>query len=195
MSPQTPLARTIVRCLFAALLISCVFQYAVVQVLGEPYPAILMPGFPGSGGYQNGAVKTKRLEAVFIPAQGEPVTFSQRELLSEFPDSLHNTIAESFLTPLPEDQDFEETPSTRTGIRYRLFPGLEAGHVDRTSAANIASLTSWLQDRAHRLLPGQSVAKVEIRWFEDSYQTRNGELTSARMPAGSFVVHLGEVKP
>jgi hypothetical protein len=195
MPPPNRLARTIVRCAFAAIMICCVLQYAVVQVLGEPYPAIIMPGFPGSAGYDDGAVNIKRLEAVFISTQGAPVTFSQRELLAEFPDSLHNTIAQSFLTPLPKDQDFTVSASTRTGIRYQLFPGLEAGHVDRTSAANITSLTSWLNAQARRLVPGRIVAKVEIRWYEDRYQNRNGALTVDRSPASAFVVHFGGVKP
>jgi hypothetical protein len=97
--------------------------------------------------------------------------------------------------PLPEDHEFTQSPSARTGIRYRVFPGLDAGLVDRTSAANIVSLTSWFRDRARRLLPGQSVERVEIRWFEDKFQNQEGNLAMVRRPAGAFVVPLEGVNP
>lgn len=168
----------------------------MVQVLGEPYPGIMMPGFPGSGGYhEDGTVRVRSLEAVFVPTAGEPRTFSQQELLGDLPICMHNTIAESFLTPLAEGRTFEESASIRTGIRFRLFPGLHAGQLDRTTPENVASMTSWLRDRARKLVPDGTVDRVEIRWFEETYRHEHGRLTKEREPAGSLVIRLGVTKP
>lgn len=196
MTPSSPLKRVVVRCVFAGVLLYCLGQYAVVQVLGEPYPGIMMPGFPGSGGYhEDGTVRVRALEALFVPVTGESKSFSQEELLGELPVCMHNTIAENFLVPLPEGQTFQESPTIRTGVRFRVFPGLHAGQLDRTTPENVASMTSWLRDRARKLVPDQTVDHVEIRWFEETYRHEHGRLAKTREPVGSLVVRLGVTKP
>jgi hypothetical protein len=81
----TPQSKTAVRLVFAVVALGCVIQYYLSTRLGEPYPSLRMPGFAGAGGYQDGKVHIRRLEAVFVTADGEAVSFSQRDLLSDFP--------------------------------------------------------------------------------------------------------------
>src|SRR5215213_6926347 len=45
---------------------------------GEPYPAIIMPSFPGSGGYDHGEVRLSRMEAEFVEAGGGKVVTQRR---------------------------------------------------------------------------------------------------------------------
>jgi hypothetical protein len=172
-----------VRLTFVGIALAYVVQYFVVMSYGEPYPALMMPTFRGTGGYHDGKVRIKRMEAVFVTAEGDSSAFSRRDLLSEFPVSFHQTIANTFLAPLPE--------AARTRARIPILPGLRAGEWNRTSAANLASLRAWLLARGRTLLPGRSLERVELRWYEDTVRQEAGQLTTQRRSIGEFVVDLG----
>jgi hypothetical protein len=186
----TPQSKTAVRLVFAAVALACVIQYYLSTRLGEPYPSLRMPGFAGAGGYQDGKVRIRRLEVVFVTADGETVSFSQRDLLGDFPTSYHDVIAQSFLSPLPKRTESSLAQSSRTGISHQLFPGWRTGILDRTSADQVTSLRVWLLRRAHTLVPGRKVDRVEFHWYDDTFQNNSGHLTSQRQPAGVFSVRL-----
>lgn len=181
-----------IRLVFIAVAIACALQYDLVNRLGEPYPALTMPGFPEAGGYHDGKVQVRRLEAVFVTTDGEAISFTQRDLLSDFPDSHHGTIARSFLSPLPERATLSPAPSSRRGFRYRIFPGMEAGRIDRTNADNITSLRAWIQMRAHILVPNRWIERVELQWYEDTFEKRKGQLGIQRQskPIGMLLIRL-----
>ena len=180
-----------IRLVFIAIAIVCgALQYDLVNRLGEPYPALTMPGFHGTGGYRDGKVQVRRLEALFVTVDGEAITFTQRELLSDFPDSHHGNIAGSFLSPLPERATLSPAPSSRRGFRYRIFPGMNAGRIERTTADNITSLHAWIQMRAHILVPNRWIERVEFQWYEDTFEKREGRLTIQRQPIGMLLIRL-----
>jgi hypothetical protein len=182
-----------IRLVFIAVAIASAIQYGIVNRLGEPYPALMMPGFSGTGGYQDGQVQTRRLEAVFVTAEGEAIAFTQRDLLSDFPDDYHDTIARSFLSPLPDGATSSSALSSRPGrrrLQYRIFPGMQAGRLNRTSADNIGSLRVWILRRAHTLVPGRNIDRVEFRWYRDTFQNNSGQWVIQRQPIGVFLVRL-----
>ena len=167
-------------------------QYALVETVGEPYPAFMMPGFKGDGGYRDGAVQFSRVDVVFVGRDGEKVV-NQRELLSEYDDSLHSTIMNNFLSPLREDTGpgaSEEIKTWRQRLRQRLFPNLHAGARKRTDPRNVASLRQWLTRRSSRIFPQQVSERVEFRWFDEKIRIENGERKESCKPAGIFVVPL-----
>ena len=187
---DTSWSRTAIRLIFAAVALAYVFQYYLSTRFGEPYPGLAMPDFAGTGGYEDHKVRIRRLEAVFVTADGEAVSFSQRDLLSDFPTSYHNVIAQTFLSPLPEEAKSSRVQNSPKGISHLIFPGFRAGRLDRTSADNVASLRSWLRKRAHTLVPGRKVDRVEFHWYEESFENNSGQLTRQRQPIGVFIVGL-----
>jgi hypothetical protein len=110
------------RFLFLSVAALLCLQSAVVSRFGEPYPAVVMPGFGGSGGYRDGQVELTRYDAVFVTADAE-VPVPPRVLLSEFPESQHGAFAATAFRPRP---DADSGNSLRDWLRTRagtLLPG------------------------------------------------------------------------
>lgn len=187
---ESNLSKTAIRFLFTAVALGGALQYGLCQKFGEPYPSLMMPSFAGAGGYQHGQVRLRSFTALFITPSGEAVAVLPRQLLNDFPDSYHTVIAQSFLSPLPDGAASSRAPHPCQGLCGRLFPGLRAGLGDRTGADNLASLRAWLVQRAHTLMPGRAVDRVEFRWYEDTLQHTSGHFVRRRQPAGVFVVRL-----
>lgn len=184
-----------VRLIFIAAIAVLAAQSVFINRYGEPYPAIMMPGFEGSGGYQEGQVKIVRFEAVFV-ADGEEFSFQPKVLLNEFPISHHGAISESSLKPrLPSPP---AAPPSRLGsLRDALFPGYAGRRMSRVSPETAASLRNWLQSRGRDLVPGRQVSRVEIRWFRETVQFATGQFAgdwreTAREPIYTVVVTLAE---
>ena len=183
-------SRVGVRFAFTAVLIGYAIQFVVIVIFGAPYPAIMMPEFRGSAGYQDGKVVVKRVEPVFVTSQGETVSFNLRELLNDIPDSHHEVIATCFLSPLPGACPRDLMQDRFPEIVRAVFPHVRAGSLHRTDPRNIESLCSWARYRAGALLPGRAVQRLELRWYEDIFQNVAGRLMMERKPDGVFVISL-----
>jgi hypothetical protein len=173
--------KTGVRMAFAALALLFVLQVVLLGGgAGEPYPGLMMPGFAGSGGFDAGEVRTKRMEAVLVHAGGETAV-SQRRLLAPYPDSHHASIARTFLSPPQVDAPLKDywlrRVLPRVGRRSR-----GAGPVD-------PSLCAWARGRAAALLPGVAVRRMEIRWHVDTFRV-GSHAPVAREPLGQLVIPL-----
>ena len=176
--------RMAVRAAFGA--VAAVFALQVLLIgggAGEPYPGVIMPGFVGSGGYADGAVRMERMEAVLVHKGGESV-FSQRRLLDPYPDSHHGTLALSFLSPPRADPR-----PLRDWLRRNGLPGLAAGRTDRRAGCVDAGVREWARGRAAALLPGVPVRRMEIRWYADTFRP-GGSGPAAREPLGVLPVPL-----
>jgi hypothetical protein len=170
----------------AALLIA---QSLFIRRYGEPYPAIVMPGFQGSGGYQDGQVELSSYEAVFV-TEGEEFSFPPKVLLEEFPDGHHGAIAFTCLWPRSEPPQGSERGSRFARLTDVIFPGYAARRTSRDSPEHIASLQDWLHSRARALLPDRQVSRVEIRWFRERVRVDGSEFHAEREPTGTLLVPL-----
>jgi hypothetical protein len=180
-----------VRAVFAVAAGLFAVQCAFIHFFGEPYPAITMPTFSGSGGYRDGAVEMTRYDAVFISA-GQEFSFTPNQLLAEFPDGHRAAIAANALRPAGD-----APPSSTKGSRIRriqetIFPGFAAGNLSRNSAENKASLQAWLRGRAESLVPGRPVSRAEIRWYREaeSFGADGTRVETRRTPDGTLIVPL-----
>lgn len=183
---STPRLRGAVRLAFAAVAALWVAQALLIgSAAGEPYPSVLMPAFPGSGGYADGHVRIERMEAVFVGPRGE-TKFSQRAFLSPLPDSHHGTVSGHLAPRRPG----EERPM-REALRRSLLPGLAAGRTDRRPGCPDPSLRAWARGRAQALLPGTPVQRLELRWSADTFRP-GSRAPVRREPAGVFVIPLEE---
>ncbi len=184
---QKPHVTVCVRLVFIAAIALFAAQSVFIRRYGEPYPAIVMPGFGGSGGYQDGRVKINRYEAVFV-ADGEEFSFPPKVLLKEFPDSHHGAISESLD---PRIEATRVAPKGRMGrLRDAIFPGYAARSKSRDSPQSIASLKEWLRSRARELVPGRPVSRVEIRWFYEIVRVDGARFENKREPIDTLVITL-----
>ncbi len=186
---QPPLVTPRVRLVFVAVVALLAAQSLFIHRFDEPYPAIVMPSFRGSGGYRDGRVEVTRYEVVFL-AEGEEFSFHPKTLLEQFPDSHHGALAETSLRPRNEAPRPFSKRSWLHRFRDAIFPGYAASRTSRDSPANIASLQDWLRGRARDLVPGRHVSRVEIRWFRVVFSVDGGRLETDREPTGTLVVPL-----
>jgi hypothetical protein len=181
-----------VRLIFLAAIAFLAVQRLFIHRFGEPYPAIVMPGFNGDGGYQDGQVKIDRYMAVFV-ADGEEFSFPPKVLLEEFPDSHHGAISYVLMPRIESPQVVATGRLKRLGDAF--FPGIAAWRTSRDSPENIGSLKDWLRSRGGGLVPGRSVSRVEFRWFRETVRVDGGWLESEREPIDTLVITLeGEPK-
>jgi len=132
----------------------------------------------------------EQFRANLVTGEGEMISLTQRELLSDFPGSHHEVIANCFLSPHPDRCTRDLVQSPLNEITHLVFPGLRAGSLHRTAPENIESLRSWALYRARQLLPGRTVKRVEFRCYQDIFQNVSGRLMMERKPDGAFVIPL-----
>lgn len=176
--------KRLVRFAFLAVIGLCVVQVDLLYRIGEPYPGLIMPGFRGSGGSAGACAISDHAEAVFVLRDGRKATFTMQELFGQFPDSHHGHL-QAFLAPLPEEFTID-----RSGLRYRVFPGLHAGRLDRAQPAHRESLRRWMKQRANELLAEVEVERLEVIWYRDTHHFLSNERESE--PTGRFLLDLQE---
>jgi hypothetical protein len=182
-----------IRLLFLSVLIFFVLQYLFMYRFGEPYPALVMPGFSGSGGYVDGHIRIKRPEVVFVFDDESTAIFSQRQLLSKIPDGHHGMIFASFFQ-LPKDEQLHDNSPPKYGINRRtIFPGWQAGKANRMAAPNRESIRLWLKNRGAELMPGKHIKHVDIRWYEEIYRMGEAKFASSRQLLGTWTIPIRDI--
>ena len=180
------------RCyIFAAALALFAVQSLFIHRFGEPYPAIVMPGFEGSGAYRARGLEIETYEAAFIAANGGATTVTPRVLLQEFPDSDHAAIGYFALKPTPTQGESAKTVTWLGRVRAAVFPGFQKRPGSSEYDDRLASLREWLTWRAATLAPGRSISQVEIRWWRENVRVTGGTpQVIQREPIGTLFVEL-----
>lgn len=189
---RKPVVTSRVRAIFVAVIVLLAGQCVFIHFFGEPYPAVAMPTFSGSGGYRDGSVELLRYDAVFVADDGKEFLFAPKVLMADFPDGHRMAIALNALRPRDESLPASASSSRIRRIRDAIFPGFAAGHLKRNSPENRASLERWLRGRAQALVPGQTVSRAEIRWYRaaSTFGADGAWTESKRTPDGTLVVSL-----
>ena len=138
-----PTART-VRVIFGATLLwICVLQYVVLAVVrAEPYPALVLPGFP--------ARCPGCLLETGLPRTAEPT------LLVRFADGHAEEIPPQAILP--------------SGPSVRLLAFTDAFKDDSKVAANPGAV-AWLQGRVSQRFPTETVTGLDIVWRSATYES------------------------
>ncbi len=182
---QQPQVSTRVRLVYCSVLMLLAGQSLFIRYFGEPYPALKMPTFSGSGGYEDGRFKFSRYDAVFL-AEGKEYSFPQSVLLAEFPAGYQGTISQKSLRP-----PSSKTAVSSTGMLKRIRDTVFPGNADRSqSPENKASLQDWLRRRGQVLVPNKKVSRVEFRWFTETWSRNGNWVAGEREPTGTLVIAL-----
>ena len=159
-----------VRAAFVAAYMVLPVQYNVRARLGEPYPALFMPGFGGAGSnLREGHVAVRR-EFVVTGRDQRRHAFMQLEFM-DFQPSGHHSAVTSYVFPVPNvPVDEPKPPRSNTDEpvpwRHRVFPSLGRGRRDRGTERWRRRRTRWLFDRAAALGVRRPVS-VEVVWHEE----------------------------
>jgi hypothetical protein len=181
----------LVRGLFLLLVPALLVQYALVRSSGEPYPALMMPGFPGSGGWIDGKLTLRQVDIVAIAANGREFAFSPQEFLRDFDEVIRLVVVHSYFSPLEEAGAGPDAARSKLKqLGRKLFPRLHGGKRNRTAAANVAAQAEWIRRRTALLLPSEAIARVEFRWFTTTVGSDPAQPPSPRESAGTYLVSL-----
>ena len=157
---------------FAVLLIPA--QFALISLgFGEPFPALMMPGFMGSRMTPDGVFSFESASLIVRFDDGPAVETSLRRLLSDLPSSHHWAAAQHVFRPsdpqpLPPQA---ERSWWKAWIISHLTP-IRDRNAERRRAGNPLDHDSrlWLKRRLEVMYPARRASSIEFQWFRDSYR-------------------------
>ena len=168
-------------------------EYLFIPVFGEPYPALMMPGFRTAGGSVDAATFEIRSCDVLVEfGDGTADTVAFAEFVSHLPSS-HTGALRQFFIP----QSWRRNPPDDLfGAGFeRAFKVLLPGYV--LSYANPlfhvdapVDITRWVDARASQMFPNQDVSRVRFITYTEILTVVDEEVRRARTDLGEFLVVL-----
>lgn len=186
-----------VRCVFAGCVFLLLGQYGLMFLVGEPYPALLLPPFEGSG-YEGHEVSIPKVTVNFLSSGQVVHSCPHYTLLDRLPRSYHRDIAGNVFSPRVQREDslwHNKEPRPKSPVFFQLFPGFHRANRDHLAGKNLAALQTWLKQRAEKLVPEVTVDTVVIRWDAETYDMRlQPPAVSGENLAGELTIPL-EITP
>ena len=186
MMQQSPVTNRI-RLIFIGAIALLIAQSLFISRYGEPYPALVMPAFHGSGCYHDGRLNIVQHEVVF-DASGQTHTFPLKIVMQEFPDSVHGDVSELIFRLRGTAP--QQAAATGRFDRFldAVFPGYAARRTCRDQPENVRSLRDWLRRRGEALVPGRQISRVEIRRIVETLDLKEDPPKPNRNLIGTIVV-------
>lgn len=134
-------------------------------VAGEPYPWLMMPAFPGTGGFENGRVAVTSAEFEFHFADiPDAAVLPPSAVFFDVPSSHYGRLASRF-TGRPKSMP------TRVG-QVRALLGLRPPDVGAGALqSDDTRVRSWLLDRSRLLFPDREIERVDVVWRRRTFTT------------------------
>lgn len=167
--------RRLVRRIFAGCLFLLLCQYGLTFAVGEPFPALILPGFRGAG-YEGNSIEVPRLTVDFEQNGQVIYSCSHSTLLERLPRSYHGSISKNVLSPREVREHsiwFRERISPGWPEFLRLCPGFHRAHRNHLSGADEAALRKWLRKRAEILVPEAAIDAVTVRWEATTFDMQS----------------------
>lgn len=181
--------RVAVRSLFVCVVLAYGCQLLFVRYVAEPYPALMMPAFAGTGRNAAGELRARTCDVVVGFADGDEALMRQGELLAAMPSSHHSAMMRWFL---PEAEDDEPVVS-----RFELIAPWNLRKVrddlsttQRLDGERLIGMADWLRAQMAARFPGRQPERVTFVWFDEVYRHAGGELTMQRREQGRFAIRL-----
>ena len=184
-----PASRRRIRRAFAVVACGLVFQVAITVVAGEPYPAIMMPGFPGGANDPDGWFRFDSFDIVFEFDGGKRELLTVQQFFEGTPSSHFLPIARRVFSPAKKRERHVD-PGWETWLKRHLFPAREMQNRLYYDAYLDPDTVEWLQRRAALLFPDRRVERVRFEWYNDALKVTDGKAERTRTPFGERVVEL-----
>jgi hypothetical protein len=160
--------------------------------LGEPYPALVMPGFAGTRTDEEGVISTTRIAIEVRFVDGLHV---ERPTVAAFfgrmPSSILAVVAANVLR-----HSRVEKGTARNGMKYRVratFMPSRARRAERRANGNqpTPAIIEWTRARVSALYPDRVANAVVVNWLSERYAVRDRSLEYIeQVPLDSFEVPL-----
>lgn len=130
----------------------------------EPYPAIIMPGFPGRGVPLEGGVHLTTVDIVVRFSDGSTSEMALDDVFHPLPRSAYFALSAHFRPRSPR-----AAPPSGAFLR-RVLPGWEMRQRRLQQPPYDATIREWLHDRVVMTFPGSEPRIVEFRWYRDHFR-------------------------
>jgi hypothetical protein len=172
--------RTRIRLLFLAAIVSQPLQYLITAKSGEPYPALMLPGFGGTMADRDGNIRFRNVKCKVLFQDGRVDWISAYTLLSEAPSSHHGVMMAHMFSPPPAKADSRPMNT----LKARLFPGRTLSHIRQEQKELDPQTKEWLKRRIQVLYPSQRCEGVTFVWFDDVFNVKRAPPAITHEPAG-----------
>ncbi len=171
-------SKSLIATLFALPFLIVASDFALIEAgVGEPYPAIMMPGFRGTQMNEDGTIRVQIVEPeVTFIGSAEIQRPSLATLLDPMPAGMLMPTCSRFFRSYPHAAG---SPPPRVGLKAWLIDHvlpLRDRRARQVMAGNPPSpeTTRWIGERVARLYPGRRGQSVTFTWFRDNYRFRDG---------------------
>jgi hypothetical protein len=147
------------RVVMGALVLAFAAQLEVINLYGEPYPALVMPEFRGGGMALRFPQQLPLPAFVVHFADGSKETLTMRALLDGVTDGQHWHIIWSNF-----GLDRLSAPAATAGPADGWLPGWSLTQQRRKDPARAAAAVPWLRTRLEQVFPGRQPMAVVVRW-------------------------------
>jgi len=169
-----------VKLLFAAVILWQPLQYFVTVKFGEPYPALIMPGFAGTLVDAQSNIRFGDVKCKVLLENGQVVWLTAYALLAEAPSAHHGAIMAHMFGPPAAIAD-QWPPRS---LKARLFPGRSLSRL-RSSQTELDSQTKqWLKRRLETIYPSQKPMAITFIWYEDVFNVNQAPPNPSQEPVG-----------
>lgn len=148
----------------------------------EPYPALIMPDFPGPGAAPNTHVELETLEITVQSGAESPHVSTVDAFFQPFPESAHFALIAHFRP---------RHPQLAPDGRESLLPGWRVRQARLAQPPYSPEVRAWLRSRVKELFPGIDPWLVEFRWYRTKIDP-SGRATGERRLTGTVEVPLSE---
>jgi hypothetical protein len=158
---------------------------------GEPYPAIMMPGFQGSRTDPDGTIRVTAADVEVGFVEGNPANISVATLLAPLPISMVAPTSAYMFRARPVTS-LRPPTGLKASVIDHLMP-IRTLRLRRMAAGNppSADTVAWLRHRVSVLFPTRQTAWVEIHWFRDKYRRDGSTLERVEhIPDGTYTIDL-----
>ena len=162
-----------IKLLFLAIILVYPVQLLFVWTVSEPYPALMMPEFRGTGVGADGIHHTRSADVVIRFADGPDRVTTPARLFAQAPSSHHWTLMGRF-RPRLEESDGSRGLASRVkhAVRDRLdtmLPVPQSRETDLMLTEVHTETREWLRDRVESMYPGRMPVSVDFVWYDDAY--------------------------
>ena len=188
--------RVKIRILFLSILLIFPLQLLFIYQFGEPYPALMMPAFGGSGGAEaDGSFSATHNTIVIHFTDGQTEQTTRRTLLEETPGSHHATIMRNMFRPHEERQappdDLWGSSEAEQFVKTHVIPGYvlrqQRGAFELEAHADTKQ---WLYQRVRELYPGRTPSSVEFIRHTDTLMYSRNNLRQTDQDSSSFRIEF-----
>jgi hypothetical protein len=142
--------------------------------LGEPYPALMMPGFEGTRS-SAGIIRTSAVEVEVLFADSPEVErTTMAALLAPMPGSIVPVAAANVFRSTPvRPASAAPQVAFRHRVRDAVMPSRQE-RVRRRAGGNAPSpeLIDWTRTRLATIYPGRVAREMVVHWIEDHHRLR-----------------------